>query len=119
MMICDLGVMKDGLLAVRLPAWNILEMRLVLVSKAAYTTVKQKPAPNLRSHRKLFTFLETNQDIRFNSIVWNFVYEYVCMSALNEFRTDLLAPYPSLGLRNNSVCISDSEFHFTFPLITE
>lgn len=39
--------MKLGLLAVLLPALKILAMRFVLVSSAAYTTVKQKPAPNL------------------------------------------------------------------------
>lgn len=44
----DRGEMKDGRLAVRLLALKILEMRLVLVRRAAYTTVKQNPAPNLK-----------------------------------------------------------------------
>jgi hypothetical protein len=39
--------MKLGLLAVLLPALKILAIRFVLVNNAAYTTVKQKPAPNL------------------------------------------------------------------------
>lgn len=51
MISCDLGVIKEGLLAVRLPALNIREIRLVFVRSAAYTTVKQNPAPNLR-HQK-------------------------------------------------------------------
>lgn len=45
---CDLGLMNEGLLAVRVPALKMRAMRFVLVSSAAYTTVKQKPAPNLR-----------------------------------------------------------------------
>lgn len=44
---CDLGEIKLGRLAECFPALNILDMRLVFVSKAAYTTVKQNPAPNL------------------------------------------------------------------------
>jgi len=44
---CDRGDMKLGLLAVLLPALKILAIRFVLVNNAAYTTVKQKPAPNL------------------------------------------------------------------------
>lgn len=42
--------MKDGLFA--LPALKILEIRLVFVNKAAYTTVKQKPAANLSIETK-------------------------------------------------------------------
>jgi hypothetical protein len=49
MMSCDLGEIKLGLLAVCLPALKIREIRFVLVSSAAYTTVKEKPAPNLES----------------------------------------------------------------------
>jgi hypothetical protein len=45
--------MKLGLLAVLLPALKILAIRFVLVNNAAYTTVKQKPAPNLgKQHKK-------------------------------------------------------------------
>lgn len=44
---CDLGLMKDGLFAVRVPALKMRAIRFVLVSSAAYTTVKQNPAPNL------------------------------------------------------------------------
>jgi hypothetical protein len=44
---CERGDMKLGLLAVLLPALKILAMRFVLVNNAAYTTVKQNPAPNL------------------------------------------------------------------------
>lgn len=44
---CERGDMKLGLLAVLLPALKILAMRFVLVNSAAYTTVKQNPAPNL------------------------------------------------------------------------
>lgn len=44
---CDRGLMKDGLLADCFPCLNIRAMRLVLVSNAPYTTVKQKPAQNL------------------------------------------------------------------------
>lgn len=51
MIIWDLGEMNEGLLAVRLPALKIREMRLVLVRRAAYTTVKQNPAPNLQQAR--------------------------------------------------------------------
>jgi hypothetical protein len=50
---CDRGDMKLGLLAVLLPALKILAIRFVLVNSAAYTTVKQKPAPNLgKQHTK-------------------------------------------------------------------
>lgn len=45
---CERGDMKLGLLAVLLPALKILAMRFVLVNNAAYTTVKQNPAPNLK-----------------------------------------------------------------------
>lgn len=51
---CDRGDMKDGLFA--LPALKILEIRLVFVSNAAYTTVKQKPAANLLAEMKLYFF---------------------------------------------------------------
>jgi hypothetical protein len=46
----DLGDIKLGLFAECFPALKIREMRLVFVRRAAYTTVKQKPAPNL--HRE-------------------------------------------------------------------
>lgn len=49
---CDLGLMNEGLLAVRVPALKMRAMRFVLVSSAAYTTVKQKPAPNLVNNKK-------------------------------------------------------------------
>lgn len=49
---CDRGDIKDGLFA--LPALKILEIRLVFVNKAAYTTVKQKPAANLSAETKLY-----------------------------------------------------------------
>ena len=39
--------MNDGRLADCLLALKILAMRFVFVKSAAYTTVKQKPAPNL------------------------------------------------------------------------
>lgn len=45
--------MKLGRLAECLPALKIREIRLVLVRRAAYTTVKQKPAPNLKQQRGL------------------------------------------------------------------
>lgn len=48
MISCERGVMKLGLFAVLLLALNILDIRFVFVSKAAYTTVKQNPAPNLQ-----------------------------------------------------------------------
>lgn len=44
----DRGLINDGRLADCLPCLKILEILLVFVSKAAYTTVKQKPAPNLK-----------------------------------------------------------------------
>lgn len=43
----DLGEMKPGLFEVRFPALKILDILFVLVNKAAYTTVKLNPAPNL------------------------------------------------------------------------
>lgn len=49
----DLGDMKFGLFVVRLPALKMREMRLVLVSSAEYTTVKQNPAPNLRANTNI------------------------------------------------------------------
>lgn len=45
---CDLGLINDGRLADCFPCLKIREIRFVLVSKAAYTTVKQNPAPNLQ-----------------------------------------------------------------------
>lgn len=48
MISCDLGDMKDGLFALFLLALNIRAILLVLVSRAAYTTVKQNPAANLK-----------------------------------------------------------------------
>ena len=45
---CELGDMRIGLLAECLLALKIREIRFVFVSRAAYTTVKQKPVPNLR-----------------------------------------------------------------------
>jgi hypothetical protein len=44
--------MKDGLLAEDLLALKILAMRFVFVKRAAYTTVKQNPAPNLNNRIK-------------------------------------------------------------------
>lgn len=48
MMSCDRGLIKLGRFAECFPALKIREMRLVFVSNAAYTTVKQNPAPNLK-----------------------------------------------------------------------
>lgn len=48
MMSCERGEMKLGRFADRLPALKMREMRFVFVNSAAYTTVKQKPAPNLK-----------------------------------------------------------------------
>lgn len=47
MMSCDSGEINDGRFADCLLALKIRAMRLVFVNKAAYTTVKQNPAPNL------------------------------------------------------------------------
>ena len=44
---CDLGLINDGLLADCFPALNMRAMRFVLVSRAAYTTVKQNPTLKL------------------------------------------------------------------------
>lgn len=44
---CELGEMRIGRLAECLLALKILDIRLVLVRRAAYTTVKQNPVPNL------------------------------------------------------------------------
>lgn len=49
----DLGEMKLGLFEVRFPALKILEILFVLVNKAAYTTVKLNPAPNLNNNQKI------------------------------------------------------------------
>lgn len=46
---CDFGDMKFGRLTVRRPALNMRDMRFVFVNSAAYTTVKQKPTPNLET----------------------------------------------------------------------
>ena len=43
---CDLGEINDGLRADCFPALKILAIRLVFVSRAAYTRVKQNPVPN-------------------------------------------------------------------------
>ena len=47
MMSCDSGDINDGRFADCLLALKILAMRFVFVNNAAYTTVKQNPAPNL------------------------------------------------------------------------
>lgn len=44
---CDLGEMSEGRRAECLLAAKIRAMRLVFVSSAAYTTVKQNPVPKL------------------------------------------------------------------------
>lgn len=44
---CELGDMSIGRLAECLLALKMREIRFVFVSSAAYTTVKQKPVPNL------------------------------------------------------------------------
>lgn len=49
---CERGLIHDGRFADCLPCLNILEMRFVLVSRAAYTTVKQKPTPNLMGEKE-------------------------------------------------------------------
>lgn len=46
-MSCDSGEINDGRFADCLLALKIRAMRLVFVNNAAYTTVKQNPAPNL------------------------------------------------------------------------
>lgn len=46
----ELGEMRMGRLAECLLALKMREIRLVFVSRAAYTTVKQKPVPNLRTN---------------------------------------------------------------------
>lgn len=45
---CDFGDMSDGLRAECLLASKIRAILLVLVSRAAYTTVKQNPVPKLK-----------------------------------------------------------------------
>lgn len=50
---CELGDIRMGLLAECLLALKILEILFVFVSRAAYTTVKQKPVPNLRTRNIL------------------------------------------------------------------
>lgn len=49
---CDRGLINDGRLADCLPCLKIRDIRLVFVSSAAYTTVKQKPAPNLSKNKQ-------------------------------------------------------------------
>ena len=51
---CDLGEMSEGRRAECLLASKMRAMRLVLVSSAAYTTVKQNPVPNLRQHEHVY-----------------------------------------------------------------
>lgn len=57
MSICERGEMSEGLRADCLLALNILDIRLVLVSSAAYTTVKQKPVPNLQPNQYLLCWI--------------------------------------------------------------
>jgi hypothetical protein len=45
---CDLGDISEGRRADCLLASKILAILFVLVRSAAYTTVKQKPVPNLK-----------------------------------------------------------------------
>lgn len=52
MTICERGLMNDGRLADCLPCLKIRDIRFVFVRRAAYTTVKQKPAPNLLRQKK-------------------------------------------------------------------
>lgn len=52
MISCDFGEIKLSCLTVLLLALNILEIRFVLVNKAAYTTVKQNPVPKLNEEEK-------------------------------------------------------------------
>lgn len=47
MISCDFGEIKLSCFTVLLLALNILDIRLVFVKRAAYTTVKQNPVPNL------------------------------------------------------------------------
>lgn len=47
MMSWERGLMREGRLVPRLPAWKMRAMRFVLMKSAAYTMVKQKPALNL------------------------------------------------------------------------
>lgn len=52
---CDFGEMSDGRRAERLLAAKMRAMRFVFVRSAAYTTVKQKPMPNLVVKNRLKT----------------------------------------------------------------
>lgn len=49
MISCDCGEMNEGRFADCLLALKMRAMRFVFVKSAAYTTVKQKPAPNLQA----------------------------------------------------------------------
>jgi hypothetical protein len=61
--------MNDGRLADCLLALNILDIRLVFVSRAAYTTVKQKPAQNL-SNREWVTNKKKKKSNNTNENEW-------------------------------------------------
>lgn len=57
---CDLGEMSEGRRAECLLASKMRAMRLVFVSSAAYTTVKQNPVPNLTAEPNYNYFEQFN-----------------------------------------------------------
>jgi len=83
---CDRSDMKLGLLAVLLPALKILAIRFVLVNSAAYTTVKQKPAPNLgKQHIKSCAEPVMSLQVPYSKIITSIYQQFAAgLRKLNE-----------------------------------